>query len=179
MTPGEAQPKLRAEIASVVPGRIRLRMQRGPEMLVELTALAQTLESSPAIAQVTARPHSASVVIEFDPGEEALVEAHLDGLGVSGRQSTTGSPLRDPAAAIRNAATAIDLAVAQTVPGAGLRLLVPLTLGLLSVRQLFRGDDRLSDAPWYLLAMCAADSFSRLQQTAPSPRGAGAAGDDM
>ncbi len=167
-------------IASATTGRIRLRVLRGPRTSAELAALAQTLESFPEVVDVKPRPHSASVVIGFDSRDTATVEAHLHGLGISNkRQSAAEPPPRDPAATIRDAATAIDRAVGNRVPGANLRLLVPLTLGLLSLRQLVRGDDRLSDAPWYLLAMYAADSFSRLQPGPSSPRGAGDAGDDV
>ncbi len=36
---------------------------------------------------------------------------------------------------------------------------MPLGLGLLSVRQALRGPDRLGDAPWYLLAWYASETF--------------------
>ena len=177
MSAGLSASTPRAEIADAIAGRIRLRVLRGPNSSAELTELAQKLEALPEIGDVEVRLHSASVVIHFDPGAMAAVEAQLLGMGIRAHRSARMGPRGDPATTIVDAASAIDRAVARRVPGVNLRLLVPLTLGLLSVRQFVRGDDRLTEAPWYLLAMYAADSFSRLQD-ASSPGGS-TAGDDV
>lgn len=169
MTAGVSGPTPRAEIAGAIAGRFRLRLVRGPNLSAELAGLAQDLEAMPEIADVEVRPHSASVVIGFDPRATATIEAQLLGMGIRPHQPAKTRARQDPATTILDAASALDRAVARRVPGVNLRLLVPLTLGLLSVRQFVRGDDRLTEAPWYLLAMYAADSFSRLQDPS-SPR---------
>ncbi|MDP9067309.1 MAG: hypothetical protein M3N53_03035 [Actinomycetota bacterium] len=177
MTAGVSGSTPRAEIVGASAGRIRLRVVRGPKSSAELAHLAQNLAALREVADVEVRPHSASVVIEFDPAATATVEAQLLEMGIRPRHRAKARPRQDPASTIRDAASAIDRAVARRVRGANLRLLLPLTLGLLSVRQFVRGDDRLTEAPWYLLAMYAADSFSRLQD-ASSP-GVPTAGDDV
>lgn len=168
MKTGPSQSKPPAEIAGAVAGRIRLRVL-GNKSSAELAVLAESLEALPEVARIEVRPLSGSVIIEFDPGATATLEGQLHGMGIQPKKAGKTPAVRDPATTIRAAATAIDRAVAKWVPGANLRLLVPLTLGLLSVRQFVRGDDRLSEAPWYLLAAYAADSFARLQGGSRSP----------
>jgi hypothetical protein len=47
-----------------------------------------------------------------------------------------------------------------------LRLLVPVGLGALAIRQLLRNGLQIEAAPWYVLAYYAFDSFIKLHYTA-------------
>ncbi|MDQ4145211.1 MAG: hypothetical protein M3198_16020 [Actinomycetota bacterium] len=92
------------------------------------------------------------------------MEAQLRELGITTPPRREESARPDSAATIREAAGALNQAIAARVPSADLRFLIPLSLGLLSARQFVRGEDRLSEAPWYVLAMYAVASFSKLEQ---------------
>ncbi len=165
----------RGQVVSFSGGRLRVRVPRGAQAHSELIALSQRLESLPQVSAVEIRPRSASVIVSFDPQQTAMVEAQLRELGMTSPRREE-SARSDPAAKIREVASALNHAVTARVPAADLRLLLPLSLGLLSVRQLARGDDRLSEAPWYVLAMYAAASFSRIEQsgkTVPSRSSSG------
>ncbi|AFY46394.1 hypothetical protein Nos7524_0482 [Nostoc sp. PCC 7524] len=52
---------------------------------------------------------------------------------------------------------------------ADLRLLVPMGLGLLAIRQLWVQGLKLNDIPWYILAWCAFDSFIKLNNVRELP----------
>ncbi len=119
------------------------------------------------IRAIKVRPAAASAILEFDPRDATTVEGRLRELGVRGSQNDRRHSLGEPAVIMKTTASLINRAVGQRLPG-DLRLLVPLALGLLSLRQFARGDDRLSEAPWYLLAWYASESFSKLQPASPS-----------
>ncbi len=111
------------------------------------------------MTDVEARAQSASIVVCFDPRDAEAVATGLRETGIDLTGPGVMPPAGDPAEAIADAARGLNRAVARRVPAGDLRLLVPLGLGLLSVRQAMRGRDRLADAPWYLLAWYASETF--------------------
>ena len=149
------------EVVSVVAGRIRLRARRRPLGGDALAALGRALEAVDGVGEVELRAHSSSAIIRFDVGQEAAVLDGLRALGVELPEPRSAWGEADPAAVIGEAVSAVNRAVAGRVPSGDLRLLVPLGLGLLSVRQALRGRDRLRDAPWYVLAWYASETFLR------------------
>ena len=148
-----------AVVVSTVPGRLRIRVARGPSAAGELAGVARALDALDEVTEVAVRLHAASVVAQFDPRDAASVTDRLEALGVTVPAAGHPGAAEDPAAVVRDAAGALNAAVARRVPNADLRTLVPLGLGLLSVRQALRGRDRLGDAPWYLLAWYASETF--------------------
>lgn len=143
---------------SAAPGRIRLRAAGGGRAADQLEDTARALGAAPDVTAVEVRPRSGSVVVRFEPGGASKVEEQLRAMGVTAEDTLAG---KDPATVIASGAGALNRAVASRVGGHDLRLLMPLALGLLSTRQALRGRDRLADAPWYVLAWYAAESFMR------------------
>ncbi len=154
-------------IASAVPGRIRLRAARRAtaEQLIET---ARAVQSLPGVTDAEVRAQSASIVVRFDPRDAEAVEAGLRETGVD-LPADAVSRRGDPAKVVADAARAMNGAVGRRVPAGDLRLLLPLGLGLLSVRQAMRGRDRLADAPWYVLAWYASETFFKFHGQ-PAPR---------
>ena len=144
-------------VVSAVPGRIRLRADRAGA--AQLGALATTLGSWPQITAVDLRPRSGSLVVSFDPVHAKSVADGLLDLGVDLRAGVPLSVPAPPAAAVATAAAAGNAAVARRLGGTDLRTLVPLGLGLLAARRAMRGDERLADAPWYVLAWYASETY--------------------
>lgn len=157
-------------VASAVPGRIRLRaIDRTGRQSV--ASLAEELGTWSDVTAVNVRSQSSSLVVRFDPEHATAVADRLLGLGVDVR---AGGPLavsRSPATAIEAAAGSANRAVGRRLDGTDLRVLVPLGLGLLAARRAMRGDQRLADAPWYVLAWYASETFWKFRGggvTAPS-----------
>jgi hypothetical protein len=158
------------EVVSVLPGRMRLRARRRPLGGEALAALGRALEAVAGVGGVELRPHSSSAIVRFDAGHEAAVVDGLSALGVDAPVARAAAGEADAAAAIGEAVGAVNRAVAGRVAGGDLRLLVPLGLGLLSARQVLRGRDRVADAPWYVLAWYASETFWRFHGPPPSAR---------
>ena len=158
-------------VASAVPGRVRLQVD--PSRRAALADLAEELGTWPQVTGVELRERSASIVLRFAPEHLPAVSDGLVGLGVDLRRgSTAGSP--SPPEVIAAAASAGNRAVGQRLAGTDLRTLVPLGLGLLAARRAMRGDDRLADAPWYVLAWYATETFWKFHGGAAGARDAAA-----
>lgn len=157
-------------VASAVPGRIRLRaIDRAGRQ--SLASLAEALGTSPDVTAVHVRSQSSSLVVRFDPERASAVADRLLERGVDVRAGAPSPVSRSPATAIEVAAGSANRAVGRRLDGTDLRVLVPLGLGLLAVRRAMRGDQRLADAPWYVLAWYASETFWKFHGggvTAPS-----------
>lgn len=130
------------------------------------------------VREVRLRASAASAVVEFEPDQTGTVLDGLSALGIGAPGASEAPAEADTAAVIRIAAQGIDRAVAGRAAGADLRLLVPLGLGLLSLRKALLGDDRLADAPWYLLAWYASETFFRFHGRPASDQRAGNASEE-
>lgn len=160
--------QLSASIVSTVPGRVRIRVVAGPSAAGDLDRLVRALDVLDEVVEVEARPHARSVVAHFAPRDAATVTARLEALGVGPSGGARSG--RDPATVVVEAAGAVNGSLVRRVRHGDLRTLVPLGLGLLSVRQALRGSDRLTDAPWYILAWYASETFFKFHGD-PGTRG--------
>lgn len=156
-------------LVSAVPGRIRLRADRSSA--ARLAAVAEELGSWPQITAVDLRPRSRSLVVRFDPGHAATVADGLLDLGVDLRAGVPLSVPAPPASAVATAAAAGNAAVARRLGGTDLRVLVPLGLGLMAARRAMRGEERLADAPWYVLAWYASETYLKFHAGATGAAG--------
>ena len=156
-------------VVSAVPGRIRLRAGRAGA--AHLSALANELGSWPQILAADLRQRSGSLVVRYDPVHATSIADGLLGLGVDLRAGVPLSVPSPPGPAIATAAAAGNAAVARRLCGTDLRTLVPLGLGLLAARRAMRDQERLADAPWYVLAWYASETYLKFHGGA-----AGAAG---
>jgi hypothetical protein len=145
-------------VVSVVPGRIRLRAVTA-EGRRGLGPLAEDLRTRADLTSVDVHERSASVVVRFDSEAASAVGDTLLGLGVDVRGGAGSSGFERPEAAVTAAATAANRAVGRRLDGTDLRTLVPLGLGLMAARRALRGKERLADAPWYVLAWYASETF--------------------
>ena len=147
-------------MSSAVPGRIRLRLVHPAADSHLLAELAQALEARPAVFEVLVRPASGSLVIRHDtqPATVAALHEALASLGVVSAPRVSGA---DHARRVQSTALAANTMVARGT-GSDLRLLAPLTLGLLALRRAAREGPRIGDAPWYVLAWYAGESYTKL-----------------
>jgi len=152
-------------VVSAVPGRLRLRaIDRSAR--AHVLAVAEEVGRSEAVTSVDVRAASASVVVRFQPEDATAVADLLLSLGVELRAGLPLAPARDPASAIGAAALAANQAVGRRLDGTDLRVLVPVGLGVLAARRAMRGEERLADAPWYVLAWYASETFLKFHGSA-------------
>jgi hypothetical protein len=147
-------------VASAIAGRIRLRAV-GAAGRESLASVADAVGDLPQITAAQLRPQSGSLVVSFDPEHASAVADGLCALGVNPITDGPAAPV-DPTVAIGNAAARANRAVERRLDGWDLRSLVPLGLGLLAARSAMRGDARLADAPWYVLAWYASETFLKV-----------------
>ncbi len=154
-------------VASAIAGRLRLRAVGVPGR-EHLAAVADAMGSWPEIRSAQLRSQSGSLVVSFDPAHASSVADRLRALGI---EPTARAPAvhRDPATAIEGTVSAANRALAGRLEGTDLRTLVPLGLGLLAARRAMRADDRLADAPWYVLAWYASETFMKFHGGATTP----------
>lgn len=140
-----------AELASAVPGRLRLRLPAAtPSDLEELT---EALRGIASIHTVRHSVVSRSIVVQHAESAEVLEDLR-DALG---RRSVE---LRALAATQRPSASDLGRTIRRVAVGE-LGVVIPVSLGGLALAQLVRGEDRLRDAPWYVLAWYAYSTASR------------------
>lgn len=154
-----------ARIISVVPGRVRLKVfgrRRSPEELERVTG---ALEALSGVSAVQTSPLTGSVLVRHDADATGMddLRAALEGLGLTlvyeePSERGPGAPARR----VLEAADGVNARVGRTLGGSDLRLLFPVALGVLSLRQATRDAPGLDQAPWYLLAWYAYDSFLKL-----------------
>lgn len=163
MTAGQVL--LAARVASSIPGRLRLRLPAGPGLRDRLTLAAETLGARAEVIVVEPRWRTESLVVHYDAAAADALWGALAELGLPRPASgaTHGGAATDQARGrvIAGLARANGL-VARRTQGADLRTLVPVGLAMLAVRQLARGEQRLADAPWYVLAWYASETFQKL-----------------
>src|SRR5439155_11541854 len=154
-------------VVSAIPGRLRFKVPRERRTPEQMRAIADAF-STRAVREVETNVQTGSVLVHYDPEavpfddlEEAFGD--FDATPVFGRRLAGRGPTdASPATRVIDVADRLNTRVARATNGADLRLLVPLGLGALSVRQAFRDSPRLKQAPWYVLAWYAFDSFVKL-----------------
>ena len=151
-------------VASVITGRIRLRAV-GATGRESLASVADAVGDLPQITAAQLRPQSGSLVVNFDPEHASAVADGLRALGVNPITDQPRAAPVDPTVAIGSAVARANRAVERQLDGWDLRSLVPLGLGLLAARSAMRRDDRLADAPWYVLAWYASETFMKVHRS--------------
>lgn len=126
--------------------------------------MADAVGDLPQITAAQLRPQSRSLVMSFDPEHASAVAEELRALGVDPITDPPAAP-GDPTVAIGSAVARANRAVERQLDGWDLRSLVPLGLGLLAARSAMRRDDRLADAPWYVLAWYASETFMKVHRS--------------
>ena len=154
------------KVVSSTPGRLRLRvahMHRQPE---KMQCIASNLSANTHINLVKTNVRHGSIVINHDGNDGSLenVLATLKDLGIVFADITKGNT--EAAAGVSSAVVDLNQRVKQLTHGAfDLRILFPLGLASLSVRQLLKKGLQLEMIPWHVLAWYAFDSFIKLHGT--------------
>ena len=161
-------------IASSTPGRLRLRMynpKSQPELIQRVKAY---LHNRPGIQRVDTNRTTGSVTIQYDSAIHShhSLLAMLYDIGVIMHDIMTGGKSIPPdngtcsaSIQITNAIRDMDRRVFQLTGGKiDLKLIVPLFMGALGIRQILREGLGISHVPGYVLLWYAADAFYRLHQ---------------
>ncbi|MEW5803412.1 MAG: HMA2 domain-containing protein [bacterium] len=164
-------------IASSTPGRLRLRMYhpgRHPEFLQRVKTY---LTDRPGIHRVDANHTTGSITIRYDTDThsyDSLITL-LHDMGVILRDVMSGGEwsLLDTgqctaAAQMSRVISDLDNRIFQLTGGkVNLKLIIPLTMGAIGIRQIIRHGLGISQVPGYVLVWYAVDAFFRLH---PKPQ---------
>ncbi len=131
--------------------------------------MAGALDAVAGVTQVDFSTTTGSITVRYsdDDVPERLARA-LAELGIVVHPGSGGSgPSHElrPGERVAEVLLSVDASVRRVTRGNDLRLLVPLGLAGLSLRQALRDAPGLKDAPWYVLAWYAFDAFMKLQKT--------------
>ncbi len=161
-------------IASSIPGRLRLRMYHPkiyPELIHRITTY---LHNRPGIQQVNVNNTTGSVTIKYDTAthshDSLLAMLHDIGVILHDVMVGEGSDLPGTghctaAIQITNAIRDIDLRVFELTGGKmDLKVIVPLAIGALGIRQIIREGLGISRIPGCVLLWYSLDVFYRLHQ---------------
>lgn len=161
-----------ARVAHAVPGRLRLRVTGGTTNdRSDALASLDVLEKQPGV-HVDSDERTGSALLRYDPEEldvDTLVElvrgAHVafDSLAPPSVADVVDSSISDVSVTIQRRFKLVDQRVLRATGGTfDLRVLVPIGLAGLSLRQLARDGVEIKSMPWYVLAWYSFDSFIKL-----------------
>ncbi|MEH1969511.1 MULTISPECIES: HMA2 domain-containing protein [unclassified Nostoc] len=161
------QPKsISTKVVSSTPGRLRLRVAHSHRQPEKMQRIASALSANSHINRVKTNVTHGSIVINHDGDDSSMesVLATLKDLGIIFVDVTEGNT--EASAGISSAVVDLNQRVKQSTHGAfDLRILFPLGLASLSLRQLVNKGLQLEIIPWYVLAWYAFDSFIKLHGT--------------
>lgn len=155
-----------SKVVSSTPGRLRLRVAHSHRQPKEMQRIVKKLEANPNINEVRTNVHNGSITIQHDGDAKSseTVFTTLRDLGIIFSDLTDGKS--DAAAEVSNAVFDLNKRVTKATNGAvDLRILFPLGLSALSIRQLLTRGLEFEVIPWYVLAWYAFDSFIKLHAT--------------
>lgn len=162
-----------ARVTHAIPGRMRVRVSavNDADQDQVLGALAQ-LSSQPGVTSVTTDSKTGSALIAFDPDEldldsamELVRSAHeaLADIMPPALNAVVDRTASDAAMRVQERFTQVDQRVMRATHGAvDLRMLVPIGLAGLSIRQVMRQGLDVKSMPWYMLAYYSFDTFIKL-----------------
>ena len=167
----------RGRIVHEIPGRVRIRVNRGELTDGSVRELEAGLAALGGFQRVQVSPSTGSVLISYNPVEVEL-PVLLERLRLAGLLDVTvldpnvplpkEVPVSLSAQRVQHALNNADVRVSQLTGGRwDLRSIMPLVLGALALRQLLTGAGQITAAPWYVLAWYAFDSFLKLNQFVP------------
>jgi hypothetical protein len=169
---------LRATMPHAVPGRLRVKVTGGQSQVRDvLDAVRGSLRGHPGIRSVSTETRTGSALVVFDPDEldlqsaVALVQKAHEALAdvmPPALQAKADEEVSVVATALTRKLSHIDRSVFRATHGVlDLRMVVPISLAGLSVRQLMRYGVRFRAVPWYTLAYYSFDTFIKLHTSPP------------
>jgi len=139
--------------------------------------IASVLKASPEVHEVRANVQTGSIVVYHAQHSGTLdnISATLNDLGVIlSSVAEVELPVMEGKSEVASDLTGAVADLNQRVGLAtngviDLRMLIPIGLGALAIRQGLRNGWLIESAPWYVLAYYAFDSFIKLHYTAEPP----------
>ncbi|HEY9670817.1 MAG TPA: hypothetical protein V6D11_05185 [Waterburya sp.] len=164
-------------VVSSTPSRTRLRVPSKRRTPQEMARIANALQAHPDVNDVKTNVQTGSIVVHHAHKDNSLDEISgvLQDLGIIlGSVSDVELPFTQGKSEVANDLTSavadLNERVGQATHGfVDLRMLVPVGLATLSLRELIRNGWEFETAPWYVLAWYAFDSFIKLHYTAEPP----------
>ncbi len=164
-------------VVSSTPNRTRLRVSPKRRNPKEMAKIAKALNAHPDVHDVRTNLQTGSIVIHHADQDNWTDEfsAILQDLGVVlGSVTDVDLPISEGksevAKDLTGAVSDLNDRVGKATNGVvDLRLLVPVGLATLAVRELIRNGWEFEAAPWYVLMWYAFDSFIKLHYTAEPP----------
>ncbi len=170
-------------IVSHAPGRLRVRLHEEHRDPAALATIEQQLSGQAGITSVTTNARTGSVLVQYDHGTLSKdgVTAMLFDVGVVARELLGAEEVPEDlgrgdgerrvadhsstATGLLDALTDLDYRLSQLTNGkVDFKLLVPLGLGALAVRQILTSGLGLGTMPGYVLLWYTFDSFYKLHQ---------------
>jgi len=143
----------RAQIAHSMPGRLRLRFPPREVDPAALAALLARLSGRPGVRSARYNPASGSVLVEYDPAAlpEAALIRDLPVVEAALERERLVPPSTPIARSVARGWWETDAFLSRVSRGQmDLRMLLPLSLLLVALRQLFLQGE-LGAAPWHAL----------------------------
>jgi hypothetical protein len=159
---------MQTNVVSRVNGRIRFRVARPHRQQQKMDRIAETLAAHPQVKQVQTNVATGSLLIHYDRenGGWENVLTVLQDLGIIVGNLTESEVALERSTIAANSIAAMDdlnRRMRRMTDGSiDLKLLFPLALSLLALRQLRLKGWQLDLVPWYVLAWYAFDSFIKL-----------------
>jgi hypothetical protein len=165
-----------ARIVSQAPGRMRVRVHRDHRDSDELAQIERRLERRDGIDDVATNPRTGSILVHYDHHalSKADVTTMLFDVGVVAREVLGAEEVpqdlggdvsqhSSTATGLLDALTDLDGRISRLTGGRiDAKLLVPVGLGLLALRQFTSGGLGLAEVPAYVLFWYTFDSFYKL-----------------
>lgn len=168
-----ASKPISTRVVSSTPGRLRLRVAHPHRQSGDMQRIAKALEGRSNIKNVRTNIQNGSIVIQHEGNDSSFedVVATLKDLGVIFGNIALGKS--EAATEVSNAVVDLNKRVQQATSNVvDLRVLFPLGLSILSIRQLLARGLQLETIPWYVLAWYAFDSFIKLHASSqPQSKG--------
>lgn len=169
----------RGAVVHVVPGRVRVKLERDELAADSGDELRSALLAMPGIREVQLNRRTGSLVIRYDPAEldaPELIELAraanllaLDALAAD-RSAARRMPPSQIAQRIQRTFGEVDVRLAELTNGRwDLRTVVPFVFGTLAARQILRDFGQVGAAPWYVFAWYAYDSFWKMNHDRQHP----------
>jgi Heavy metal associated domain 2 len=181
MSEQKAKSRYHAVVTSHIPGRMRVRLHKESRQTSVLHHLQHKLTERPGIDEVRVNETAGSLTVHYDaqryPGSslsdvlqdlEVILGTVLDAPLIA--EPTVGPGQSQAAMSLATALDDLDHRIsAVTGRSLNLRVLFPLGLAGIGIRQILKNGLMLETAPGWLLLWLAFDAFVKLRPQSASP----------
>lgn len=157
-------------LVSALPGRVRIRLDRTARSPESIRELAELLAGLVGVREVQVNPATGSYLVFYDPEAVDITQLYVAAQAAKFNFVLPGiSPEGAPQGDVSELARAVNSYFGQldrilsgfTGGKLDAKVLAPMALGAVAVRQLFVQGASLSSAPWYVLLWYSFDLFTK------------------